>query len=344
MFRAGLSVLTLVLSAARLDAADCAAAQLDALGLPGNDKAAVYRASNPELSLPELTDRSRALWCRVLGLVHPDLQAYWPAQQGDVVLTRDDPQGARKALLAQSVELMRRRFMDDWGAPISTRIAVIGAADEAGLNALLAEARTQTGQSGAARLEAERFCGRTRPGAFAGRGVIGLCWPSGDAAVGLGDVLPSVAHEMMHHLQYELVPPGRRADGDRVLGPGWMIEGAAEVIEAQSMGLHPQIDGAQLFNMQMPARRSRVLLSELERSDSVREREAYAVSRFAAFLLARKHGTEALIAYFDKLGRSGDRDQAFEDVFGQSFAAFEADFERVRRDFAAAEAFGRDAD
>jgi hypothetical protein len=53
-------------------------------------------------------------------------------------------------------------------------------------------------------------------------------------------------------------------------------------------------------------------------------------------LLSRSNGPDALFQYFKVLGQVKYRDVAFEQVFGLSFATFEAHFKRVRRDVGAA--------
>ncbi len=137
--------------------------------------------------------------------------------------------------------------------------------------------------------------------------------------------------------------PVQRIAGTKelLLGPSWMIEGSAEVFErlysVQIQGEDASDDAAQtLFNMQSPARRSRLTLSELTPTGSTKGRGAYGTARFAAYLLAQRSGHDALFQYFKVLGQVKDRDIAFENAFGLSFEMFEADFERVRRDFAAA--------
>lgn len=59
-------------------------------------------------------------------------------------------------------------------------------------------------------------------------------------------------------------------------------------------------------------------------------------ARFAAYLQSRSNGPDALFQYFKVLGQVKYRDVVFEQLFGLSFATFEADFERVRRDFGVA--------
>ncbi|MEP4196737.1 MAG: hypothetical protein ABJL99_13990 [Aliishimia sp.] len=328
-------------------AARCVDQQFAALSLSGRtaaDKAASYLTSHPYADLPAFSTRTHLAWCRELGRADEDLRAFWPALQGDIILTTGAQADARKAMLERAATLMRDRFLQDWGAPLAGRFAIIGGGSDAELNTLLRAARAQMGQSTNARINSARFCGHRHAGAFAGRGLIGFCWPVEGQPVTLGGLLAVMGHEMMHQAQYDLaldVPARKLSDGsDRLLGPGWLVEGSAEVIELSAKGIEPSVTGSAFFNVQNGARRSRILLSDLTRSDAVKTSEQYGVARFAAMLLARKHGRAALFTYFDALGRSADRDVAFQTAFGQSFYAFEAEFEAVRRDFRAAQAYG----
>jgi hypothetical protein len=119
-----------------------------------------------------------------------------------------------------------------------------------------------------------------------------------------------------------------------------MVEGTAEVFEriysvqVQGKGAADTADQA-LFNMQTRELRSRLTLTQLTEAGSTKGRSGYGTARFAAFFLAQSNRPEDLLDYFAVLGRTKDRDVAFEKVFCLSFDKFEADFERIRHDFAA---------
>ncbi|MDC1482123.1 hypothetical protein N8146_07540 [Ascidiaceihabitans sp.] len=123
-----------------------------------------------------------------------------------------------------------------------------------------------------------------------------------------------------------------------------MVEGTAEVFEwiysvqVQGKDAANTADQA-LFNMQTGALRSRLTLTQLTDAGSTKVRGGYGTARFVAFVLAQRNGTEDLLEYFAVLGQTKDRDVAFEKVFGLSFDKFEADFERIRRDFTAAKEY-----
>ena len=123
-----------------------------------------------------------------------------------------------------------------------------------------------------------------------------------------------------------------------------MVEGTAEVFEwmysvqVQGKDAGDTVDQA-LFNMQTGARCSRLTLTQLTDAGSTKGRGGYGTARFVVFVLAQRNEPEDSLEYFTVLGQTKDRDVAFEKVFGLSFDKFEADFERIRRDFAAAKEY-----
>ena len=127
--------------------------------------------------------------------------------------------------------------------------------------------------------------------------------------------------------------PGPR---QRKLGPAWMVEGTAEVLEMLYIFGDIPDDGKHFFNLQNPARRSRETLNDLSDPGTVRGYTGYGVSRFAATLLFRSHGLDNMLQYFRWLGRGLSQEAAFAEAFGQSMASFEEEFEFLRRDFGAA--------
>ena len=150
-----------------------------------------------------------------------------------------------------------------------------------------------------------------------------------------------MAHEFTYQLQNHLASddPPQRINGTKelLLGPSWMVKGTAEVFE-RIYSAHVQGKDAAdqaLFNMQTRARLRRLTLTQLTEAGSTKGSGGYGTARFAAFVLAQRNRPEDLLDYFLVLGQTKDRDVAFEKYFGLSFDKFEADFERIRRDFSA---------
>jgi hypothetical protein len=192
------------------------------------------------------------------------------------------------------------------------------------------------------RADLDALCGGRRPNAISSSDFVLFCFPA-EAERNprwLGSVM---AHEVFHQLQYDLSDTrgDRPGTGPRKLGPAWLVEGSAEVMEILFLqGFLPE-DGTGFFDVQSPARRSRLGLSDLVAHGSVQGAQGYGPARFAALLLARASGVDSLVEYFRFLGRGMEWDAAFEKAFGMERAVFEAEFETLRRDFGAARDWGK---
>jgi len=199
-------------------------------------------------------------------------------------------------------------------------------------------------------VDVARLCDNKPIGAAANSSYTVMCWLKPKAydrewfALIEQQLPPILAHEFTHQLQYYLAnddPPQRmNSTKELLLGTSWMVEGTAEVFEriysvqVQSKDAADTADQA-LFNMLTLARRSRLTLTQLTEAGSIKGRGGYGTARFAAFVLAQRNRFEDLLDYFAVLGQTKDREVAFEKDFGLSFDKFEADFERIRRDFSA---------
>lgn len=273
-------------------------------------------------------------------------------QNASLIYTDDDGRAQKIALLAQADKSVRQFFATTYGLRIDHPVVLIGTSNAKSLNTQLMTALDNLGRrQRTSPIDVAKLCDNKVIGAAANRPYIVMCWQKPKAyndkwsASFQPKLAPVLAHEFTHQLQYHLADddPAQRVSGTKklLLGPSWMIEGSAEVFEhlysIQIQGKDVNKDAAQnLFNMQSPARRSRLTLAQLTPTGSTKGRGAYGIARFAAYLLAQRNGSDALFKYFKVLGQVKDRDVAFSQVFGLSFETFEADFERVRRDFAAA--------
>ncbi|MEM8576796.1 MAG: hypothetical protein AAGF60_03010, partial [Pseudomonadota bacterium] len=179
----------------------------------------------------------------------------------------------------------------------------------------------------------DRTCPPARVGGVANRAMIALCWNEGPVTTPQARAV--MVHELMHQVQYTLAnnrPARPLGQGDWLLGPAWMVEGSAEWVE-EVFRNGRATDGTRLFELQEPARRNQTPLSQLSVHGSLATGRTYGVARFAAYVLAERFGDQALFDYFSALGRLADRDAAFREVFGMSIAAFEEEFERIRRHY-----------
>ena len=359
-----LCVLALVVCAAPVLASErvsCVHAQLALLGFEaGQDNGTIHaelreaargfyrdRGAEGGFALP-FNDRNAGQWCRRLGLTDATLQAAWPSRAAVRIYTDPIAADEKRGLLSAAIGETRKFYREQFDVSLASSFALVATDDLAQLDTLVARALSERGARARKKpFAVERICQGRKVGAAANRDFIAMCWRKPDAygAVWQAEITPVLTkvlvHEYMHQVQYELAndnPARRLADkSDWVLGPSWMVEGSAEVIEAAYANrLSDDTEGQRLFNMQSSARKARVLLSDLNKTGSVRGGPAYGTARFAAFVLAERYGVQSLFDYFEALGDTGDRDAAFAQVFKLTRAQFEADFETLRRDFGAA--------
>lgn len=277
------------------------------------------------------------------------LHAATPAEAAPVEIVTDaEDAQTKQAVLRDVFHDVTSYFEQRHGLVPDQPMVLVGTDAPDTIDTLLAQGLRLLGRPPRAKpTDTDRLCANRRIGAAANRDYIIMCWrrPARYDVAWRGKTARIMAHELTHHMQYQLARdrPARRdvALNDWVLGPGWMVEGAAEVIETDYQTPLSGLTPKDIYDLQNRARRSRVTLSDLTESGSVKGSAAYAVSRFACLMLARKHGVGALFAYFTALGDLGERDKAFEQIFGQSFEAFEQEFEVLRRDFGAARDYGR---
>lgn len=273
-------------------------------------------------------------------------------QSTSLIYTDEAGSSVKKALLKEADKDVRAFFADTFSQVIDKPTILVGTSEPEKINSHLMKALQDINRSPRrSPIDAAKLCENKAIGAAANRPYIVMCWrkpETHDAAWG-ASIRPRLtailAHEFAHQLQYHLSQddPAKFVGEtkEQLFGPSWLVEGSAEVFErlfqVQVQGKDADDDASQiLFNMQSPARRSRLTLSELTAAGSTKGRGAYGTARFAAFLLAERNGNDALFRYFEVLGQVKNRDVAFSQVFGFSFEEFEIDFERVRRNFAAA--------
>ena len=269
-------------------------------------------------------------------------------QHASLIYTDEDANVVKTAMLAKADKDVRAFFADTFGQTLENSIALIGTSDPRLLNVHLSQALKEMGRrQRSSPVDAATLCDNKPIGAAANRSYTVMCWLKPTAydrewlALIEQQLPPILAHEFTHQLQYYLAnddPPQRiNSTKELLLGPSWMVKGTAEVFE-RIYSAHVQGKDAAdqaLFNMQTRARLRRLTLTQLTEAGSTKGSGGYGTARFAAFVLAQRNRPEDLLDYFAALGQTKDRDVAFEKVFGLSFDKFEADFERIRRDFAA---------
>ncbi|CAN0236149.1 unnamed protein product, partial [Chrysoparadoxa australica] len=148
----------------------------------------------------------------------------------------------------------------------------------------------------------------------------------------------TMTHEVVHNVQRELSfdkVPRWVNDPDSVrprMGPAWMVEGSAQVIEQAFMeekfgrfvpGLHA---------MRTLAAGSDLTLRQIRLAGEVREAAAYDVSAYGVAMLVERYGEETLFRFWRVVGQTDNWFTAFEQVYGMTVEEFERLYITLRDD------------
>ena len=336
----------------------CVQSQLDALGhdvgpVDGRLGPRSLRASSAAQAddLPPLTKLTAYDWCRGLSERDIALRAHWPSLKRDVLVIPPDMLGTAAEDLSRTAhEDARAFFLARYGLELVGSFGfLVGDQSETLENAALAF-RNAKNEPNNFRFDADPMpCStNTIPRAIAFRDMALFCWMPVDAydaewAARNKDLYTrSFVHEYAHGLQNELSGANARArmpSGEPVLGPKWLVEGAAETVEEEHYALVTRYSERSL------GRQRKIILGIDTPLSSLRNRVSigsdYDVSQFAAFLLGERFGRDALFDYFDALRRADSWDAAFRATFDMPLAAFEDEFQTLRTDLVAAYKFGK---
>jgi len=145
-----------------------------------------------------------------------------------------------------------------------------------------------------------------------------------------------VIHELYHVLQFERRWLGNPA----VAGPDWIIEGAAEVVgyrgvASQNLLPYPTASGCQVkevfdFGQRQPPGLPNLSALETRQQFQATTGPLYALSMMGMDQLLSAPGLAALNAYGDAIAAGTSWQTAFQSAFGQSTAAFYAQFPGYR--------------
>ena len=298
--------------------------------------------------LPKLDEFSAVSWCREIATVKPALRKYLPAAGKPLVAGPDGPGNTPRRMLQSSFNEVEGFFRKSYGIHTASRIDIAAAGSAEELGGYVEQLQRQRG---------EPF-GRTSPPISqvcetSGRYVNGqalfdqllICWPEVrkyDAAWGRkirAAVTSVMAHEYMHHIQYELANFKNGYYGRWKIGPNWMVEGGAE-LGAYNWGI--KRGGARrlsLLELQKPARENSITLRDLAAARGAWGRQHYETARFAVWLLAKRFGEDRVITYWRLIGQGKSWAGAFKSAFGMSLGQYSKLFEKLRRDPAQAAAF-----
>ena len=368
------------LPAGRAEAADvhvaCVQGQLAALGhdpgpvdgLSGPRTRAALRAFLERLTpaearsdfdrLPDFAARSAVGWCREIGLYAPAAAELMPSRQPPQIYVGPDvhPDLASHVRVAfqEAEAFLERRY----GVQVASQVKIILATNVEDWHDLIDQAGTMKLQGWAeVRARGKRDCetefglgaSASRDGlSFCGK-VLALREP---ALAELYRLVLSVTmtHEMVHNAQREFSfdKVARWVTNPETvrprMGPAWMVEGSAQVIEQAFMKDkygrgQPTLDG-----MQALAAASDLDLRKIRQAREVRIAEAYDVSAFGVALLIDRYGEETLFRYWREVGETDNWFTAFRNLYGMSVEEFENLYPLLRDDQTARAEFIEDRD
>lgn len=358
----GLAVLLLGLSTLSATAdramAVCVQAQLAISGFsPGvidgrlgpNTSSAVkaLKASASDLSaLPELSDSTTYDWCRTLGLRDQRLAAFWPSRiTSKIWLPAEIDTGLVRGTVSEALTVVQGFFETRYDQAVVGDFALLAGERPDDLEAEAIRLRTSKGEDGSGLFPEDKMVCPEAGGlsAVGFRDMLLLCWgfagpydPVWQAKY--NEILVyALSREYVHAVQNDLSGLNVQQtlpSGEYTAGPRWLAAGSALVFQDEFRGAETDIASVQASLSDeaggLAALRSAVGSEANEN-----------LARFAARLLGERYGRARLFDYFASLRQAESWDSAFEETFGMSLLAFEAEFETLRRDPAAAERFAQ---
>lgn len=165
-------------------------------------------------------------------------------------------------------------------------------------------------------------------GAFAINGIAVLCFDHKLTGQESDRLLPDIQrvslHELFHVAQYQLVAPGSNHDEDDFLenfGPAWLLEGSAQVFQDIRSEFCTEQGMQFLINRASKDLTGIGSLVEYEQFRALQD-GAYAVSHYAACILAQNRGIEGIVEFYNRLGEGERWRIAFQTAFGVDYDAF----------------------
>ncbi len=128
------------------------------------------------------------------------------------------------------------------------------------------------------------------------------------------------------------------------MGPAWMVEGTAQVIEQVFMEETFGRVAPALHQMRALAAGAELTPRQIRVAREVRTAEAYDVSAYAVAMLVERFGEETLFRYWRTVGETDNWYRAFEQVYGMTVESFETLYPTLRDDEMAQREFLADRD
>jgi hypothetical protein len=309
-------------------------------------------------ALPDFTTRAAVGWCREIGLRDQRAAVLMPSHKAPELFIAPEvhPDLASHLMVAfrDAEAFLERRY----GLRVASQIKIIAATEPEAWHRLVDKAGTMSLQGWAdVRARARRDC-ETEFGLGASASRDGLSFCGSTLAQGeplLADLYRMVlsvtmVHEMVHNVQrefsYDKVARWvRKSDTVRPrMGPAWMVEGTAQVVEYAYMAERYGRLVPGLRMMRQLAGGSDLTLQEIRLSGKVREAAAYDVSAYAVAMLVERYGEETLFRYWRAVGETDNWYTAFEQTYGMTVQSFEELYPMLRDDHMAQREFLADRD
>lgn len=308
--------------------------------------------------LPDFDARSSVGWCREIGLSAPAARALMPSSTPPQIFVgpKVEPEIAEhvKTAFQEAEEFLYRRY----GVQVASQVKIIVATNAEDWHQLVQDAGTMDLQPWAnVRARGKRDCETEFGlGASASRNGLSFCGTAlAQRRRGLGDLYRMVlsvtmAHEVVHNVQRELsydkVPRWVRAQEDvrPRMGPAWMVEGSAQVIEQAYMQEKFGRSLSGLRGMRTLAAGSDLTPGKIRQAGQVRVAAAYDVSAYAVAILVERFGEETLFRFWRVVGQTDNWFTAFEQVYGMTVQDYESLYPTLRDDPLALQEFLADRD
>lgn len=294
--------------------------------------------------------RASALsWCRALGNTHAKLRKYRPSATRPVILFGDTVKQSHRDILMAAQRDARAFLASRYNFDFAARVDIAVGATAQELVTAITRLMTSRGEDTSdVESYVQNHCGDFEHwDAAALYNQIFICVPTtaSDASTARSHILHTLTlilvHEYVHHYQFEYSlaksPAQRVRSNASGIGPGWLVEAAAMLVELDyNLGYSGDIAWPRFSYYWINARPTTATLSELY---YVTEDDEYEASLFAGHLLARRTGLETLFGFWREMGRGRSEDSAFKATFDMSLEDFEVIFEKARGNYAFALAF-----
>jgi uncharacterized protein (TIGR03437 family) len=145
-----------------------------------------------------------------------------------------------------------------------------------------------------------------------------------------------IAHEFFHVLQFKLAPQGIGVPDDQapLIGPRWLIEGAAEYLGYSTIAANGILSFSAARTQQLDeARKISAPLKTLETLPGIRAlgpTGGYSLMFMAVDFMTAKVGLTPLGAFWASIGQGAKWQEAFQSAFGKTIDQFYLDFESYR--------------